>query len=108
MDGWLRPDEIDALRAVRELESIYSLLHALVGPSLGDFFVRAAALEALVAAGRAAFSAQDLDDTLYWLDEPARAATLRVLRHLLTRHRGAPGAAAGDPACTRRDRPRAA
>ncbi len=79
--GGLRPDEIDALRAVRELESIYPLLHALVGRSLGDFFVRAAALEALVAAGRAAFSAQDLDDTLYWLDEPARAATLRVLRH---------------------------
>lgn len=78
--GGLAPEEVDALAAVRELEAVYPLLHALVGRSPRDFFVRAAALEALVAAGRAAFDARELEETLYWLDEGARGATLRALR----------------------------
>ncbi len=78
--GGLRPEEVEELRGVRELESIYPLLHALVGRSLRDFLVRAAALESIVKAERASLSPQELDDILYWLDEPARAATVRVLR----------------------------
>jgi hypothetical protein len=65
---------------VRELEFIYPLLHALVGRSLREFFVRAAALEALVAAGRGSFSSPDLSEVLYWLDDEARDTTVRALR----------------------------
>lgn len=79
--GGLRPEEVEALRGVRELEAIYPLLHALVGRSLRDFFVRSAALESIVAAGRAFFTSRELDDTLYWLDDERRAVTLRALRH---------------------------
>jgi hypothetical protein len=80
LTGDLQPGEVDALAAVRELEAVYPLLHALVGRSLRDFFVRAAALEELVKADRAVFSAQELAETLYWLDERARDATLKTLR----------------------------
>lgn len=78
-DG-IPPDQIDALRSIRELDQVYPLLHSLAGRSLRDFFVRAAALEALVAAQSAVFSAADLDQTLYWLERGARESTLRVLR----------------------------
>jgi hypothetical protein len=78
-DG-VAPDAVDVLRGVRELEFVYPLLHALVGRSLRDFFVRAAALEALVAAGRASFSTTDLGETLYWLRDDARETTVRALR----------------------------
>jgi hypothetical protein len=78
--GGIAPDAVDVLRGVRELEFVYPLLHALVGRSLRDFFVRAAALETLVAAGRASFSATDLDEALYWLGDDAREATVRALR----------------------------
>jgi hypothetical protein len=80
LTGGLPPEQVDALSAVRELEAVYPLLHALVGRSLRDFFVRAAALEELVKAERAVFSAEELDETLYWLDERARDATLKALR----------------------------
>jgi hypothetical protein len=78
--GGIAPDDVDALRGVRELEFVYPLLHALVGRSLREFFVRAATLEALVAAGRATFSGPELAETLYWLDDDAREATVRALR----------------------------
>lgn len=42
--------------------------------------VRAAAVEALLASGRAAFTASDLEQALAWLAEPARSETLRALR----------------------------
>src|SRR5712664_3124504 len=76
----LAPDAIDVLRGVREFEFVYPLLHALVGRSLREFFVRAAALEALVAAGRTSFSVTDLTEVLYWLSDDAREATVRALR----------------------------
>ena len=78
--GEVSPDGVDVLRGVRELEFVYPLLHALVGRSLREFFVRAAALEALVAAGRASFSVTDLSEALYWLGDDAREATVRALR----------------------------
>ena len=48
-----------------------------------DFMVllRAAALEALLATGRASFTAADLDYGLSWLAEPARSEILRALLH---------------------------
>src|SRR6187551_3256796 len=78
--GGLPPDQIEALAAVRELEPVYPLLHALVGRSPREFFVRAAVMEALVESARPVFSTQDLDEILYWLAEPARTAALRALR----------------------------
>lgn len=78
--GGLPPEDVEALAAVRELEPVYPLLHALVGRSPRDFFVRAAVLEALVESARAAFSADDLDEVLYWLAEPARSTAVRALR----------------------------
>ena len=78
--GGVAPDAVDVLRGVRELEFVYPLLHALVGRSLREFFVRAAALEALVAAGRASFSVTDLGEALYWLNDDAREAAVRALR----------------------------
>jgi hypothetical protein len=80
LTGGLPPDQVEALAAVRELEPVYPLLHALVGRSPREFFVRAAVMEALVESARPAFSAQDLDEILYWLAEPARSAALRALR----------------------------
>jgi hypothetical protein len=78
--GGLRPDDIEALASVRELEQVYPLLHALVGRNPRDFLVRAAAVEALVADGRGSFSPDELGEVLYWLDESSRQATLRALR----------------------------
>lgn len=78
--GGLPPDQVEALATVRELEPVYPLLHALVGRSPREFFVRAAVMEALVESARPAFSPQDLDEILYWLDEGARTAALRALR----------------------------
>jgi hypothetical protein len=78
--GGLPPEQVEALAAVRELDAVYPLLHALVGRSPREFFVRAAVMEALVESARPAFSARDLDEILYWLTEPARMAALRALR----------------------------
>lgn len=78
--GGLPLDSIEPLKEARELESVYPLLHALTGGSLVSFLVRAAALESLVRAERACFSSQDFDEVLFWLDERARASTLRVLK----------------------------
>src|SRR5438552_258465 len=63
--GGLQPDDIDALKSVRDLESVYPLLHALVGRSLREFLVRAATLESLVASGRASFAAADFAEILF-------------------------------------------
>lgn len=73
-------DQIDALRDARALEPAYPLLHALLGRSLRDFLVRSAALETLLASGMPSFTNADLDQMLWWLDEPARDATCKVLR----------------------------
>jgi hypothetical protein len=78
--GGLPPEQVEALAAVRELETVYPLLHALVGRSPREFFVRAAVMEALVESARPVFSQRDLDEILYWLAEPARTAALRALR----------------------------
>jgi len=78
--GGLPPEQIESLATVRELEPVYPLLHALVGRSPREFFVRAAVMEALVESARPAFSQRDLDEILYWLDEGARTAALRALR----------------------------
>jgi hypothetical protein len=45
-----------------------------------DFLVRAAALESLVADGRARFSSNDFAEILYWIDVPVRERTLGALR----------------------------
>jgi hypothetical protein len=78
--GGLAPEEIESLGAVRELEAVFPLLHALAGRSVRDFLVRAAVLEALVSADRSAFSAEELREILYWLDERARTSVLAALR----------------------------
>jgi hypothetical protein len=78
--GGLAPDEVDSLTAVRELEAVFPLLHALAGRSLRDFLVRAAVLEALVAAERSSFSADELREVLYWLDERSRTSVVAALR----------------------------
>lgn len=78
--GGLAPEGVEELAAVRELEAVYPLLHALTGRSPREFFVRAAVMEALVKSARPAFSPQDLDEILYWLAEPVRSTALRALR----------------------------
>ncbi len=78
-DGF-SPEDIPGLAAVRDLEAVYPLLHALVGPSSRDFFVRSAVIESLVAAGRGTFSAEDIEEALYWLSPEKRDAMLRILR----------------------------
>jgi hypothetical protein len=78
--GGLPPEEIEPLAGVRDLEPVYPLLHALIGRAPRDFFARAAVVEALVESARAAFSQEDLDEVLYWLEEPARTTVLRALR----------------------------
>jgi hypothetical protein len=80
LTGGVAPEQIDELKAVRTLEPVYPLLHALVGRSMRDFLVRAAALEALVQSGRPAFEARDVDEVLSFLDEDARGATMTALR----------------------------
>ena len=80
LTGGIPPEQIDELRAVRTLEPVYPLLHALVGRSMRDFFVRAGALEAIVQSGRPAFDSGDLDEVLSFLDADARSATLAALR----------------------------
>lgn len=49
--GGAPPESIDALGGARELESVYPLLHGIVGRSPREFLVRAAALEALITEG---------------------------------------------------------
>jgi hypothetical protein len=78
--GGLAPDEVESLTAVRELETVFPLLHALAGRSLRDFLVRAAVLEALVGAERSSFSADELREVLYWLDERSRTSVVAALR----------------------------
>ena len=80
LTGGIPPEQVDELRAVRTLEPMYPLLHALVGRTMRDFLVRAAALEAMVQSGRATFGAGDLDEVLSFLDPEARGATLAALR----------------------------
>lgn len=78
--GAVDPNTVDELREMRALEPLYPLLHALVGRSLRDFLVRAAAIRAIVASGRANLLAEDLEEALWWLDPRARDAVLRSLR----------------------------
>lgn len=80
MDGGLAPDDVESLTTVRELESVFPLLHALAGRSLRDFLVCAAVLEALVATEPSSFSADALREVLYWLDERARTSVVAALR----------------------------
>jgi len=78
--GELGPDNVEDLQAARKLEPVYPLLHALVGRSPRDFFVRAAVIEALVRADRASLRSGELSGVLYWLEEGPRDALLRSLR----------------------------
>jgi hypothetical protein len=80
LTGGVPPEQIEELKAVRTIEPVYPLLHALVGRSMRDFLVRAAALEALVQSGRPAFEARDVDEVLSFLDVDARGATMAALR----------------------------
>ena len=78
--GGVGPEEIPEFRRAQELIPAYQLLHGLVGRNELDFLIRAAALEALVARGRASFSQHELNEVLYWLSEYGRDRTVRVLR----------------------------
>jgi hypothetical protein len=78
--GGIDPNTVDDLREMRAIEPLYPLLHALVGRSLRDFLVRAAALRAIVAFGRANLGPDELDEALWWLDARSRDAVLRTLR----------------------------
>lgn len=80
LTGGIPPEQIEELAAVRSLEPVYPLLHALAGRSLREFLVRAAALEALVQSGRPAFEPGDIDEVLSFLDPDARGATMTALR----------------------------
>jgi hypothetical protein len=75
----LDPEEVPALRNVRELEGIYPLLHSLMGQSPADFFVRAAVLETLVSSGLATFPPPDMRRVLHWLSPPAMDTAVRSL-----------------------------
>ena len=74
------PDQVPSLVAARELESVYPLLHALSRGSLTDFFLRIAALEALVADARSPLAPAELAEVLYWLKDAARDSVVRTLR----------------------------
>src|SRR3954464_16047424 len=78
--GGLPPEQGEGLGAGGGLAAVYPPLHALVGRSPREFFVRAAVMEALVESARPVFSQRDLDEILYWLAEPARTAVLRARR----------------------------
>lgn len=74
------PEDIEPLTAARELESVYPLLHALTRGALGDFFVRVAALEALIADGRSPLTSIEIEEVLYWLKDNPRDLVMRTLR----------------------------
>ena len=74
------PDRVPPLVAARELEPIYPMLHALTRGSLGHFFVRIAALEALIEDSRSPLSPGEIGQALYWLSDPARESVIRILR----------------------------
>jgi hypothetical protein len=74
------PEGIPSLVAARELELVYPLLHALVRGSLRDFFVRIAALEALVEDGRSPLSTSEVGEVLYWLNDAVREPVVKTLR----------------------------
>jgi len=77
-DG-VAPDSIDVLRGVCELEFVYpSSTQSLAAPS--GSFARAAALEALVAAGGRASRPRTSAKRCTWLSDDAREATIRALR----------------------------
>lgn len=80
LTGGVDPAQVDALKAVRGLEAVYPLLHALVGRSVRDFFVRSAALEALVGADEAVWGPEDLSRALHWLTPSAADSVLKILR----------------------------
>src|SRR5271165_6683205 len=74
----MRPEHVPALTAARELELVYPLLHALTRGGLGDFYIRVAALESLLADGRTPLRPREAVELLYWLKEPD--SVLRTLR----------------------------
>lgn len=74
------PEDIEPLTAARELELVYPLLHALTRGALGDFFVRVAALEALIADGRSPLTSAEVEEVLYWLKDNPRDLVMRTLR----------------------------
>jgi hypothetical protein len=74
------PEDVEPLTAARELESVYPLLHALTRGALGDFFIRVAALEALIADGRSPLVSTEIDEVLYWLKDNPRDLVMRTLR----------------------------
>jgi hypothetical protein len=80
LTGGLPPEEIEEIRQAQALIPAYQLLQGLIGRNERDFVVRAAALEGLVASGRASFSLHDVDEVLYWLRTEVRESIVRVLR----------------------------
>src|SRR5579864_4751052 len=75
-----QPDQLPPLVAARVLESVYPLLHALSRGSLTDFFLRIAALEALVTDARSPLAPTEVAEVLYWLNDAARDSVIRTLR----------------------------
>jgi hypothetical protein len=73
-------ESVDSLRSARDLEIVFPLLHALTRGSLRDFFVRVAALEAIVAENKSRLTGEELKQALYWLTDDAREMTLRRFR----------------------------
>src|SRR5437016_12891068 len=63
------PDDIEPLAAARELESVYPMLHALTRRAWGDFFVRVAALEALVGECRSRVAPAHIEEVLFLVTE---------------------------------------
>jgi hypothetical protein len=78
--GAIGPEEIPELRRAQELIPAYELLRGLAGRGELEFVVRTAALEALVASGRAFFSQHEVNETLYWLNDDGRDRIVRALR----------------------------
>jgi hypothetical protein len=77
--GTPSPEEVEPLRAVRELEPFHFLLHGLAGRSARGFLIRTAALEALLRSLRPSLSPEDLDRSLGWLAGPVRKEVVRQL-----------------------------
>jgi hypothetical protein len=78
--GAIGPEEIPELRRAQELIPAYELLRGLAGRGELEFVVRTAALEALVASGRAFVSQHEVNETLYWLNDEGRDRIVRALR----------------------------
>jgi hypothetical protein len=65
---------------VFDRQSLFFLLHGLLGRSPRDFQIRAAVIGKLLASGRSAFDPEELEDLLVPIPESARRSALGALR----------------------------